>query len=104
MTTKDALHAIIRKVERNEPVDSTYQTTIEIKKSIFSRDYYLVSHNNTQRGAAHGQMIVPVRAHEKDWSLILAVKYVATTASGIPERIARKLVDALGGDHPQAKL
>lgn len=104
MTSKDALYSVIRKIERNEPLDSTYQTRVEVKRSIFSRDYYLVSHNNTQRGAAHGQMLVSVRAHEKDWGLTLAVKYVATTANGIPERVARKVVDALGGDHPQAKL
>lgn len=104
MASKDALYPIIRKVERNEPVDPAYQTRVEVKKSIFSRDYYFVSHNNTLRGTAHGQMIVPVRAHEKDWTLSLAVKYSATTASGIPERIAQKVVDALSGDNPQAKL
>src|SRR5438046_10591567 len=104
MTTKDALYPIIRKVERNEPVDPAYQTRIEIKKTIFARDYYLVCHNNTGRAIAHSQVIVPVRAPEKDWSLTLAVAYTATTASGLPESIAKKIVDALGGDHPQAKL
>ncbi|HEV2991376.1 MAG TPA: hypothetical protein VG759_23260 [Candidatus Angelobacter sp.] len=104
MTSKDALYPIIRKVERNEEFDPVYQTRIEVKRSILSRDYYLVSHNNTLRGTANSQITMPVRAHEKDWNLILAIKYTATTASGIPERIAQKIVDVLGGEHPQSKL
>lgn len=103
MSEKDALYPIIKKVERKKEPDPAYQIKI-VKGDIFHRTYYLVSNNNTGRALAHGHLLVPVKAHEKNWTLNLRLEYTATMASGMGQRTAEKIVIALGGDHPQADL
>src|SRR5579863_2804461 len=107
MSEKDGLYPVIRRVERGEAVDHSYQNLIEVKKGWLpgSRTLYLVSHNNTGQASARGELLWPVKAHERDWTLHLRIKYTAaTTASGLAQPTAKKVVDAIGGDHPQASL
>lgn len=104
MSEIDALRAVIRKVDRREPVDETYQNLVPVKVGFGRYNYYLVSHNKTGRASVRGEMAVPVRSHHHSWSLNLLLKYSAMAASGLPEKVAIKIVDALGGDNPLSKL
>ncbi len=106
MPERDALYPVIHRVERNEPVGA-YQKKIEVKKGnwpLATRTYYLVSDNKNGKAAAHGNIRYTVKARDKDWTLVLQVEYTAAAAHGLPERIAQKIVDAIGGDHPQVTL
>src|SRR6266700_3536194 len=105
MPDQDQLQAIIKKVEKAISHDTASQSIVEIdltpERPFFKKwAHYLVSHHTKVKDS----LVVPVEGFEQGWILHLGLDYeAAVSRNGLPNTVARTLVEALRGRIPEAK-